>query len=1587
MYGPGASLFTLGPNNTVQQFDLNAPAVKVADVQHPANLLPPSPPVSIEEQERKAAEEAAEAAEVAAAAGAMSETESAITSSSAAATSESEISIRLDGGVSESDDDHLSPFARMQNAAHIDALADSESDLPRTISPAPSQNSELSSRSGHSSQTPHNYPRSLQSRALTEHTYMSIGSSLKSSALSNINQQYQPQHSSRHPSHRRHHSNMHSAASGVSGAITSTTFSTNTSGRTGASRPSRLRNEVPRSPDDAKVHDLFKFTRSRLTDVPYRMPPPLNNIVRLTNDDLRRQMLQTVFGWTEDIEDLIRDEMSRSPAGSANRILLAKWLGDIDPDIIAASSETMTSSDWMLLALSGIGSQASQHKLGRAYIQRLLESGDLNAAATIMIGMGDHNDAIEIYASHHKYMEALLVASLFYPSVWERQSHLIKKWGEWAIKNGHRELAIRCAACTGKESTEPWTSPSAAQINFPSIHSTVPELLSPPLSPPSVMQRGPQRSVAKSSALRLITNFGDDSHRAKFYSNQDGDGATPIAAGVTPIVDTAISPGLGGTGDMTAFIRPSQRSTFNTPSSARPSGGFGRQRLPSIGEAPNDANHPRNLLKGVSAALNDPPTQPKEAPRSSSRNEYTFVARAVSPPIQGTVSDNNFSIGMALQRASTSSPLYSRKDQPMPSPSPASLAMLMDGRHSRNGPRNRIPLGLDLSIGSVGQGSNVEATSPERSGTSTNRYRWPTRRRGPGSVSSSVTSNSSLYGSRSSRFRTGDIPTTGKTLDEYINSIDAAKTRDRASSRERRHKSRESSRNRRPSAGSATPSASSVITVGTYPLREQQADDNWSSSRGYSTTKSSGKRSPRSPVPMSPEDLINLSTPRMFGRDDIIVNPSTEIAPLTVRKASSSSQQQVDAARPSSKSRPTSRASSRGRVGRGKSPDRRPPALEIPRGRNASRTASTVRSPSSPLPFTNSEARGTESVEDEEDLKKAIEDKERFRNRDRTSTNHGRASSKTRRASSPGSAKGRDRSQSRRRTPLNADPIDRAATASTSRNHRATGGPPPAPSALAVASGVGLPVDRDSSKLHPQQAVGEELGRRRTQSAMSDRSNRGDRGDLRQLSKDERAERKAAAARELENRRKSLVRHPMAPSIVHPDYLSPGLPPQLPQMYEVSSPPTDLPTRSQTAEPGSMSKASSSSRTRSMFAPRGTTIGLPATPKAMRLVMEPGAGAGNSTPEMPPIPSGYSYYSQQQPQQPQQLQQQQQHHQNQQAGSSSGNSSPQAGGSPHNSSYGFQPAPAPAAEPKPAKEETLTLLPSTVYQPPAPSRGAIPRSMSAPPQELVYHKGSLSQDFASPRKTGRSSSKASIPEEGMGSFNQNASINSLLGGTLTAKTYRRPSLDNLIPPPPPPPPAPPMLKELAHLAMPPPPPPAPLPFGSMGGHNAPVVYGGHTSGTIEVVMDDDEVQPIVAMGQPSSNQYSAVPPPPPPPPLSMGMETLSPSRNGHQRGRSSTDNSIAGRISRATERMRSASRGANNASAASRARSPEMVMAPYESIHVPQSRAPEMTFAPYESVPAPMSFSARNSPPQQHQAQQQAYQQQMRTGLHHSEMI
>ena len=1124
-------------------------------------------------------------------------------------------------------------------------------------------------------------------------------------------------------------------------------------------RPSGLRNEIPRSPDDNKVYDLFKYTRTRLSDIPYKHPMRADNS-RLTNDDLRKQMLSTIFGWHNSVKDLVRDERNRHPTGSASRILLAKWLGDMDSDIMAGSSQNMSSSDWMMLALSGIGGQESQHKLGRSYVQRLLEGGDVHVAVTIMLGMGDHNDAIEVYVSHKRYMEALILTCLTYPGVWERQAAIIRKWGEWAVQHQQQQLAIRCFACTDQESTEPWSSPSAVQLNFQSITPSIPEILSPPLSPPGI-QRGPQRSIAKNSALKLITSFGDQQQKSKFYSLGDG-GQTPIAAGVTPIAESAISP--GGFDTTTAFIRPSSNSRFNTPTSARAAGSsLGRGRLPSIGEVPADLN--------------------REALRAEAAAGKRHKERSIGPGSRmSSAEQDNLAAGISLQRASTASPMMMRdgyqrvvgvggpSGERPPSPNQDILAKMEEARSScRNGSRDRIPRGVSLQVNTI-EPATADVTSPEQSVGSSSRYHWPSRRRGTGSVTSSVTSTSSA--GRGTRTNT-------RHLEDYIHSLDAAQHYKNKGSRngsKEREKTRDSSRGRHDSRERRTKS------------REASEERGRTSARSFTKPK----RSPTSPIPMSPEDLANLSTPRYFERSE----------PSTTRRTSASH------GNPKTGSRTSSRGSQRSR---GKSPDGRvrPAALDI-RGRSKSkgREGSQQRSPSSPLPLS---ATATTAVlhyqgsEDEEDFKRAMQEQEVFRAR------HSRNSSRG----------------------LNS-PIVSKREASETRRREAAEARDTVPSLMLQG--------RAASTEHA--------------------------GDLRQM-KDERQRKKEQAAQELEERRKSLAKRPQAPPIPHPsDITSPLV--RVGVEMAASKDDDQLPPRCATEPP------------KSMYARAGPHIGLPATPKAMKLVVE----AENNT-KRPSDPKDVSVLP-------------------------------------------FSPQPETltsatySAEAKDGGVGPLTLLPSTVYQPPV--RPAIPRSMSAP----IPDEPALSQRYMR---------KVSVGEAR--GIDEVVSVN----GT------RRRSQEDISPAPPP------MLKELAHLAIPPPPPPAPLPYARRSRSG-----GALGSGMIEIVMDDDDSNAPVAVA-PNDGMVPVLAPPAPP-------------SRGHNRGRSFGEGEgISGRLSRASDRLRSASRSRKDARASIKSPRPEV---PVDTSHRPVSTLK----SPVAGAPPPVLYDqdAIRSPIEPNRKH-------LSTGLHRSEMF
>lgn len=833
------------------------------------------------------------------------------------------------------------------------------------------------------------------------------------------------------------------------------------------------------------------------------------------------------------------------------------------------------------------------------------------------------------------------------------------------------------------ESTEPWTSPSAAQITFPSIQLVLPGLNSPPATPPSLTRPNPQRSIAKAPALRVITSFGDADGNMRAQIFHENGGATPLAAGVTPIATSAMPMGLLCDNDVTtAFLRPSQHSVFNTPSSALPNGRyFGHQSLPE-----SDVN-----VSGKTS--------------------------------QSTITDfANFPAEIS------SFPIYSSLQQSRKNPSsPVSLTTVSDGCNSRNGPRNRILVEKQLQLVPI-KSSATDSILPEQKDPLPQRYRWPIRRRGPGSVSSSVTSiSSATHGTFSDRTRVGDVSGTDEALNEYISSLEINAKAVRVAGTDR-HPESNTTHQHRPSA---------TVLLPTHHSPEPSA-----TVQGFITDASA--------TPLS--------------------------APL---------QRHV---RNYSESRQSSHASSHSRAIGKQSHESRPFTLELPRGRNVSRATSSARSPSSPLPFSENGADYHDSDADEDDLR-ALYAHEKLRSQDYTSL-RGRSSSHDRLTALPGSVNALDEPSGSIYVPL--------------RKNRAQTGPPPAPSALSLSSGM-------TFKRHPpsQHTVGEQLDRRQTQSAMANR------GDLRELSLNGRAHRKAEAAQELQDRRMSLFRQTLTPSIVHPKNLQMERKQAFAHKFDMGGQSSDistdlsnLPPRSQSTEPTGMTRFSAmSSRTRGAFAPDSPSIVLAATPEAMRRASGT-SGFHNVSKQSDSglSPAPLSQQSSEENTSPKREEQQQ----------------PLSFKSSASLSTSHLDVPNSGASIAAKLEDTLTLLPSTVYRPPPINRAVLPRSLSAPPEKLAYHKRSVSQNSFISRKEGSGQSK-----------NDESAISS----------SHRPSLENSVPQEQQSLTAPPRLKELAHLAVPPPPPPPPtsLPF-NRGAKTTPVIYGGHTSGTIEMVMDDGETE-------------------------------------------------------------------------------------------------------------------------------------------------
>ncbi|KAK5730892.1 hypothetical protein LTR15_000830 [Elasticomyces elasticus] len=1323
-YGPTATLFTLGRNHTVQQYDITpgSQPMQVVAVQHVPSNTPPTPPNVLEEQSNRYGK----------ARTILTDTESSADESA-----------------------HLSPLQKIaKEMDSLDALESEIRDKVMPLSPS-SRASSVSSRSSRGSRKARKYlydrPDSSRASSTTglDGTEFSFGEPLKTG---------------------RDSISIQSVSSFASRP---------------QQRNSNLRKEVLRSPDQVKQPasiELFPCTKARLQEVAFRTPHYGNG--SRTADLLQREMLSVVFGWNDNVRSLIREEMLLHRPGSASAVLLAKWLGDMGADIMASmvGSESMTSSDWMMLALSSIGAD-SQKKVGEAFVQRLLEKGDIHPAVAILLGLGEFNDAIEVYVSQGYWMEAVLLTCLTCPADWQRQSYLIRKWGEIAVRGGQAELAVRCFSCTSIETSEPWFSPRAQQdaayaaqqqrMTEPLSALSGGSMTSPPLSPPS--RSGSGRLTAKNASLKLITRFGGEKN------SDDAAAALAKAAaqvGVTPIAESALSPG---------GWRQQKQSALRDPSSARtatPSGFTRRKRLPSKSDIDRAKQEAADFATPMTAARDFASRAPSRASNASSIPEPATALKA------STYDANRLVTGL-------------RNDDHLPSPAQGVFERFNERAGKREPSRDRKPDGLAVEIVET---RYTETLSPALS-------------TGKQGSTYSASTGASREAALSPPLTGGSLKT--RAINEYISSVEEARNgarQDRTHSRKRGE-----SRRRDESRGGR----------GTERARDS------SRRRDKIHIIKPAKRSPSSPVPMSPEEIAQASLATQHEPATTDDESFYKIAsPVDSHKSMRSGRSDANSARVAQRQR---------------SPDRALLVADNDRGRSAQKTEGlSARSPSLPLP-TSPEKRASEETDETQS------DGQRFRIRARSASRRAGDDLQARRAASRVQ---RDGSRTRFPAP-----------------HENT-------------FGMTLPSE-------PHGSLADD-----TESITSDR-----RRQPRGLS------RKEIAAKELEERRMSLARRPSAPAIPLPSELfitanRPGMAPRSHTELGDSPRSTHPPiSRSQTVDPEAMSRYNGSAR---------TPMGLPATPRAMRVPRDTGA------PPIPGIPGNASDLSSI-------------------GGNLTGSSLSQASSlGPSNVSSvlplsqvssTFQQSQISSSLQSNERvvdehDEVGPLLPSTVFG--QKTFQAPTRSASAPPEKMMggrtvhpaYKPGLPSTRRLSVGRGGHVR-KISPPDLNTSMIDAGPGITSI------AETLHNDQQILIIHDEDDETTAPIMLPELQHLAGPPPPPPPPSMYTHQSNHSASDVINIAIDNTSAVVAD---ASPMML---PSTAFTAMLPPTTYPAPMERAT-TASPSLQRHGRGSGSVSETFGSRFRGVTERMRSQSR--------SRAKSPP----------VPNGGDPYNKAAPYETVLPPM---------------------------------
>ncbi|KAM5438142.1 hypothetical protein McanCB56680_001136 [Microsporum canis] len=582
---------------------------------------------------------------------------------------------------------------------------------------------------------------------------------------------------------------------------------------------------------------------------------------------------------------------------------------------MAPMVEASTSSyvNWMIIALSLLTKKEVSKEPGQALAKKLLASNDPHAAAAVLMGIGEGDLAVELYVSRNQFMEAVLLSCLLTPAGWSRQSYLIRKWGEHAAINSQQHLALRCFSCTETAAPVAWKSPSI-QASFSGPSSDKNQGVS--LNAPPLTNLSPT-SRLKNQSLKLITSFGSNSNSAFQFPGLASADRTPTnMPGVTPI-DAGLGDQMFSPGGFGNSLRPGgHRAQGATPVSRSHPAGFGRERLPSIGESPNDPTPTVSAPKGRLPA-GDQMSEPDK--------DLKVIDVPLAPPPAANLNPTSTTDTLEYLTPARYTPLnesMKEKETPMTALPPDRTLSSSSGRENKleaalgqkergtNGSQSRKPDGLQIQWPPADDQSSEDQPSEDIY------YQQPLSTRRNGERNDSVMSPTAS--TRSARSG-ASVPLSAKSLDKYISSLDGASYQ---SHRQKTHKK----------SGSR---ASSKDPHG----------------RGRSKQRyiQPAKRSPSSPIPMSPEDIALYSS---SSRDYIGVRPSSRNGRKSSRMRSNS---------PGGGSRVSGRSTSRRR--------------DFDYG---------IKSPTSPIPMSPAEGHDSSGDPDRRFRLLNAERKQRYKSRERS---------------------------------------------------------------------------------------------------------------------------------------------------------------------------------------------------------------------------------------------------------------------------------------------------------------------------------------------------------------------------------------------------------------------------------------------------------------------------------------------------------------------------------------------------------------------------------------------------------------------------